>query len=76
MASGGFGGLAYKLKLRFKTKQAKLTTWPFIAQVPHKVMVARFQFKYYVVPLLFFARLFAYIASPSAIYGGLLVSWF
>ena len=39
---GGFGGLAYKLKRRFKHKQAKLTTWTFVAQVPHKVMVARF----------------------------------
>ena len=49
---GGFGGLAYKLKWRFKPKQAKLNTWIFVAQVPHKVMVARFKFKHHVAPLL------------------------
>ena len=49
---GEFGGLAYKLKRRFEPKQAKLNTWTFVAQVPHKVMVARFQFKYHVAPLL------------------------
>ena len=35
-----------------QTKEAKLTTWIFVAQVPHKVMVVRFQFKHHVAPLL------------------------
>ena len=56
---GGFGDLAYKLKWRFTPKQAKLTTWTFVAQVPHKVMVARFQFKYHVAPLLLLGCLHA-----------------
>ena len=38
---GAFGGLAYKL-MGSQAKEAKLTTWTFVAQVPHKVMVAKF----------------------------------
>ena len=36
---------------KVQAKEAKLTTWTFGAQVPHKVMVARFQFKHHVAPL-------------------------
>jgi len=35
-----------------QSKEAKLTTWTFGAQVPHKIMVARFQFKHHVAQLL------------------------
>ena len=35
-----------------QAKEAKLTPWIFIAQVSHKVMVDRFQFKHHVAPLL------------------------
>ena len=58
---------------KIQAKEAKLTTWTFGAQVPHKVIVARFQFKHYIA-LLLFTRMFACIAFPSAIYGGLLMS--
>ena len=70
---GGFGGLAYKLKRRFKPKQAKLNNWTFVAQIPRiKVMVARLHFKHHIAPLLLLGCL--HIASPSVINGGLLVS--
>ena len=39
-------------------KEAKPASWTFVAQVPHKVMVARFKFKHHIAPLLL-ARLFA-----------------
>ena len=42
-----------QVEVKVQAKEAKLTTWTFVAQVPHKVMVARFQFKYHVAPLLF-----------------------
>ena len=48
---GGFGGLANNMMRIFKPKEAKLTTWTFVAQVRHKVMVAIFQFKHHVAPL-------------------------
>ena len=35
-----------------QAKEAKLTPWTFIAQVSHKVIVDRFQFKHHVAPLL------------------------
>ena len=35
-----------------QAKEAKLTPWTFVAQVPHKVMAARFQFMHHVAPLL------------------------
>ena len=38
--------------MKGQAKEAKLTTWTFVAQVPHKVMVARFQFKHHVALLL------------------------
>ena len=60
--------------MKVQTKEAKLNTWPFVAQVPHiKVMVARFQFKA-LFSSIALASMVAYIASPSVIYGGLLVS--
>ena len=31
--------------MKVQAKEAKLTTWTFVAQVPHKVMVAKFQFQ-------------------------------
>ena len=37
---------------KIQAKEAKFTTWTFDAQVPHKVMVARFQFMHHVAPLL------------------------
>ena len=59
--------------MKVQAKKAKLTTWTFVSQVLHiKVMVARFHFKYHVAPLLVLGCL--HIASPSVIYGGLLVS--
>ena len=36
---------------KIQSKEAKLTTWTFGAQVPHKIMVARFYFKHRVTPL-------------------------
>ena len=66
--------LSSQVKVKVQAKVAKLTTWTYVAQVSHiKVMVARFQFKalFSSIPL---ARMVAYIASPSVIYGGLLVS--
>ena len=36
---------------KIQAKETKLTTWTFGAQVPHKVMVARFQFKHHVASL-------------------------
>ena len=65
--------LSLQIEVKVQVKEAKLTTWIFVAQVPHKVMVVKFQFKHHITPLLF-ARLFACFASPSVIYGGLLVS--
>ena len=57
--------------MKVQAKEAKLTTWIFVAQIPHiKVMVA-IQAS---CSSIAFARLFAYIASPSVIYGRLLVS--
>ena len=67
--------LSSLVKVEVQAKVAKLTTWTFVAQVPHKVMVASFLIQASCSSIAF-ARLFAYIASPSAIYGGLLVSWF
>ena len=29
--------------MKGQAKEAKLTTWTFVAQVPHKVMVGKFQ---------------------------------
>ena len=59
--------------MKVQTKEAKLNTWSFVAQVPHiKVMVARFKFKHYLAPLLLLGCV--HIASPSVIYGELLVS--
>ena len=37
---------------KVQAKKAKLTTWTFVAQISHKVMVARFLFKHHVAPLL------------------------
>ena len=37
---------------KVQAKETKLTTWTFGAQVPHKVIVVRFQFKHHVAPLL------------------------
>ena len=59
--------------MKVQDKEGKLITWTFVAQVLHiKVMVARFHFKHHVAPLLLLGCL--HIASPSVIYGGLLVS--
>ena len=44
--------LSLQVEVKGQAKEAKLTTWIFVAQVPHKVMVARFQFKHHVTPLL------------------------
>ena len=44
---------------KVQAKEAKLTTWTFGAQVPHKVMVARFQFMHHVAPLLLLGCLHA-----------------
>ena len=41
------------MEMKVQAKEIKLTTWTFVAQVPHKVMVARIQFKHHVDPLLF-----------------------
>ena len=49
--------LSLQVEVRVQAKEAKLTTWTFVAQVPHKVMVARFQFKHHVAPLLLLACL-------------------
>ena len=38
--------------MKVQAKEVKLTTWTFVAQIPHKVMVARFQFKHHVASLL------------------------
>ena len=65
--------LSSQVEVKVQAKEAKLTTWTFVAQVPHKVMVARFQFKHHVAPMLF-ARMIACITFSSIIYGGLLVS--
>jgi len=54
-------------------KEVKLASWTFVAQVPHKVMIVRFQFKHHVAPLLLLGCLHA-LHSPSVTYGGLLVS--
>ena len=59
--------------MKVQPKEVKLNTWSFVAQVPHiKVMIARFQFKHLLAPLLLLGCV--HIASPSVIYGGLLVS--
>ena len=58
--------------MKVQAKEAKIITWTFVAQIPHiKVMVARFHFKHHEAPLLLLGCL--HIASPSVIYGGLLV---
>ena len=44
--------LSLQVEVKVQAKEGKLTTWIFVAHVPHKVMVARFQFKYHVAPLL------------------------
>ena len=49
----GIWMLSLQVEVKVQAKEAKLTTWTFVSQVPHKVMVARFQFKYHVAPLLF-----------------------
>ena len=36
---------------RIQAKEAKLTSWTLVAQVPHKIIVARFQFNNHVAPL-------------------------
>jgi len=46
--------LSLQVEVKVQAKEAKLITWTFVAQVPHKVTVARFQFKYHEAPLLFF----------------------
>ena len=45
--------------MKIQAKEAKLATWTFGAQVPHKVMVARFQFMHHVAPLLLLGYLHA-----------------
>ena len=65
--------LSLQVEVKVQAKEAKLTTWTFVFQILHiKVMVARFHFKHHVAPLLLLGCL--HIASPSVIYGGLLVS--
>ena len=49
----GIWMLSLQVEVKVQAKKAKLTTWTYVAHVPHKVMVARFQFKYHVAPLLF-----------------------
>ena len=44
--------LSLQVEVKVQAKEAKLTTWIFGAQVPLKVMAARFQFKHHVAPLL------------------------
>ena len=44
---------------KVQAKEAKLTTWIFDTQVPHKVMVAKFQFMHHVAPLLLLGCLHA-----------------
>ena len=56
---GGFGCLAYKIEVNVQAKEAKLTTWTFVAQVPHKIMTAKFQFMHHVAPLLLLGYLHA-----------------
>ena len=66
--------LSLQVEVKVQAKEVKLTTWTFVAQVPHiKVMVARFQFKASCSSIAF-ARMVASFASPSVIYGRLLVS--
>ena len=44
--------LSLQVEVKIQAKEAKVTTWTFIAQVPYiKVMVARFQFKHHVASL-------------------------
>ena len=50
--------LSLQVEVKVQAKEAKLTTWTFIVQIPHKVMVARIQFKHHIAPLLF-ARIVA-----------------
>ena len=38
------------MEMKVQAKEVKLTTWTFVAQVPHKVMVARIKFKHHVAP--------------------------
>ena len=47
----GIWRLSSQVKVKVQTKVAKLTTWTFVAEVPYKVMVARFQFKHHVALL-------------------------
>ena len=44
---------------KIQAKKAKLTSWTFGAQVSHKVMVARSQFKHHEAPLLLLGCLHA-----------------
>ena len=48
----GIWMLSLQVEVKGQAKEAKLTTWTFVAQVPHKIMVARFQFKHHVASLL------------------------
>ena len=48
----GIWRLSSQVKVKVQAKVAKLTTWTFVAQVPHKVIVARFQFKHHLAPLI------------------------
>jgi len=48
----GIWRLSSQVEVKVQAKEAKLTTWTFVAQVPHKLTVARFQFKHHVAPLL------------------------
>ena len=49
----GIWRLSLQVEVKVQAKEVKLTTWTFVAQVPHKVMVGRFKFKYHITPLLF-----------------------
>ena len=50
----GIWRLSSQVEVKVQVKEVKLTTWTFVAQVPHKEMVANFffQFKHHVAPLL------------------------
>ena len=69
----GIWSLSLQDDEKVQAKEVKLTTWTFGAQAPHKVMVVRFQFKNHVAPLFLLGCLHA-LHSPSATYGGLLMS--
>ena len=44
--------LSLQVKVKVQAKEVKLTTWIFVTQVSHEVMVASFQFKHHIAPLL------------------------